>query len=72
MEKNTMDVIKSIQKNINRYYVISVADCTEIYENSPDPVDVIYNAFCFGYAQGSKAEKAAQRKRAAADREVKA
>lgn len=59
---NTMNVINSTRKTINRYYDASLRDLFTIRDNSKEEYDLIYNAFVFGYAQGRKAAKAEMRK----------
>lgn len=56
--KNTMGIIKEATDNINIFYDLRVGNINDIYCNSSNPIDMIINAFRFGYMQGSKATKA--------------
>ena len=58
MVKNTMEVIKEATDNIDIFYDLRVGNVNDIYCNSSNPIDMIINAFRFGYMQCSKATKA--------------
>jgi len=53
---------KNILGKINPHYDMCLEQVDEIYNNSSHKIDAIFSAFCFGYAQGLKAAKAARRK----------
>ncbi len=57
MPINTMKTIKNCEGHINIRYSMCISDFLAIHENSKDIFDMIYNAFTFGYAQGSKAAR---------------
>lgn len=57
MSINTMKTIKNCEGHINKRYSMCISDFLTIHENSKDIFDMIYNAFTFGYAQGSKATR---------------
>lgn len=54
---NALNLIKITKGNINSNYVMSIDNVFDIENGSKDTYDLIYNAFVFGYAQGTKAQK---------------
>lgn len=56
--KNTMQVIDKAVKTINSFYDLTSNNIDDIYCNSDNAIDMILNAFRFGYMQGAKATKA--------------
>lgn len=57
MPINTMKTISNFKGKINTRYEMCVSDMCAIQEASNELFDVMYNAFIFGYAQGSKATR---------------
>ena len=62
MVKNVEQLIKRMQMQINPHYDMHVKHVNQIFDMSRHPIEVVWNAFNFGYAQGVKAEKVAQRR----------
>lgn len=56
--KNTMQVIDKAVKTINSFYDLTSNNIDDIYCNSDNAIDMMLNAFRFGYMQGAKATKA--------------
>lgn len=59
---SAMRVALEAKGKISPHYDLTSYHACEIKENSREIYDVIHNAFKFGYMQGVKAEKVAQRK----------
>lgn len=62
----TVDTWKLIEKTtgaINPQYDAQFNNFTDILNNSKGMVDMIYNGFVLGYAQGMKAAKAERRRK---------
>ena len=57
MPINTMKTISNFKGQINTRYSMCVSDMYAIQRASNELFDVMYNAFVFGYAQGSKATR---------------
>lgn len=63
-----MDVMKNIQEmkgKINPNYDMSIENIQTLVNNSDEGVDLVSNAFTFGYIQGMKAQKAKDKKKKA-------
>ena len=60
---NALKTIENIKGKINPRYNMTVHHIQVITGNSSNVFELACNSFCFGYAQGIKAEKAAQHKR---------
>lgn len=62
---NTMKTIEQWRKNegFNTHYDLYIRNIEDIYKNNTNVVEMIIDAFVFGYAQGSKAERKAQSKK---------
>lgn len=56
--KNTMKVVNDTRGKIDKNYAMFASNIVHINNASANVYEVINNAFCFGYAQGQKAEKA--------------
>lgn len=54
---NALKLIEITKGNINSNYVMSIDNIFDIKNSSKDIYSIIYNAFVFGYAQGTKAQK---------------
>ena len=61
MPKDIMKIIESTE--VNTRYDAYVEDIMIIYKNSRDINMFFYNAFVYGYAQGAKAVRAANKKK---------
>ena len=59
---NVINKARAMAGKINPYYTMRLNNIEEIYKNSDDHIDMIYNSFCFGYMQGMKAAKAEMKK----------
>lgn len=57
MQIDTIRTVNKYKRQINPRYEMCVSDMYAIQEASNELFDVIYNAFVFGYAQGSKATR---------------
>ena len=53
-----MEVINGANQSINNYYDMSLDNLNDIYHNSDNAFEMIYNAFKCGDRQGAKATKA--------------
>lgn len=62
---NALKTIENIKGKINPRYDMTIHHIQVITGNSSNVFELACNSFCFGYAQGIKAEKAAQRERLA-------
>ncbi len=62
--KKLMQKINKYKHKINPLYVMRMSDFEQIYRGSHGLVEMIYNAFAFGYMQGMNAAKAEMRKAA--------
>lgn len=63
-----MNVMKKIQEmkwKINPNYDMSIENIQTLVNNSDEGLDLVSNAFTFGYIQGMKAQKAKDRKKKA-------
>ena len=63
-----MNVMKNIQEmkgKINPNYDMSIENIQTLVNNSDEGLDLVSNAFTFGYIQGMKAQKAKDRKKKA-------
>lgn len=56
--KNIMEAIEAVTETIDPCYDMSIRSMKDIYGNSRDSHDLIYNGFRYGYLQGMKAAKA--------------
>lgn len=61
---NVMKKIQEMRRKINIYYDMDIEDMEKIKNSSNDVFSLISNAFVFGYMQGTKAQKAKDRKKA--------
>ncbi|MCI8332851.1 MAG: hypothetical protein HFE78_08520 [Clostridiales bacterium] len=64
MQRNTLQIIENMKGKINPHYDMLVSDMDVIYTSGENIVDIISNAFKFGYAQGAKAQKKEDKRRA--------
>lgn len=55
--EDIMEAIKSTTESISPCYDMSIRNMKDIYENSKNSYDLIFNGFRFGYLQGMKAAK---------------
>lgn len=62
---NVMKKIQEMRGKINIYYDMDIEDMEKIYNSSNDGFSLISNAFTFGYFQGTKAQKAKDKKKKA-------
>lgn len=54
---DTLELIKNTKRKINPNYNAKIREIDAIYSSSIDKIQLILNAFTFGYAQGVKAQK---------------
>lgn len=54
---NVMKVIKKTKGTINTLYDASYQNIIDIMDNNKSEIDMVCDAFTFGYAQGLKAAK---------------
>lgn len=62
---NVMKKIQEMRGKINPYYDMSIENIQTLVNNSDEGLDLVSNAFTFGYIQGMKAQKAKDRKKKA-------
>ena len=60
--KTAIEVAQSTKGKVNPYYCLSLGDMDSLTDFSKDEWDLLYNFFCFGYAQGMKACKSEMKK----------
>ena len=60
---NALKTIENIKGKINPRYDMTVHHIQALLSESGTACELACDSFCFGYAQGIKAEKAAQHKR---------
>lgn len=60
---NALKTIERTRDKINPRYDMTIHHIQVLLSESSTAYELACNSFCFGYAQGIKAEKAAQRER---------
>lgn len=63
MKRNMNKIIDSTKGTIMDRFDMSFDELIELIKTRTENIDLVFDSFVFGYAQGMKAEKAKMRKR---------
>lgn len=63
MKRNMNKIIDSTKVTIMDRFDMSFDELIELIKTRTENIDLVFDSFVFGYAQGMKAEKAKMRKR---------